>query len=503
MQTLERVWGFDTLKPGQQRVLDAILAEDDNDIICGFPTGYGKSLCYILPAIHANACCVVVSPLCSLIQDQTTKINTLCGNKIAYNMSTVDGDKDCDVQVAITGSGPVLIFSTPERIQSQSMQSLLQVVKHARTESYIVLDEAHLLTEQGYSFRADYLRLGCMRSLLPGARMFCFTATSTSFVRKDLCSTLHMKHVLYFAEPDLRDNLKLTAHVTRKGAKKCSCTDEACLWHLYAKSNPCQCLHRLVSGFAGGEVLVFAVSRRDVEDLSAGLQARLPTKHIEFYHAGLDGDTRTGVQTRFLQGEIDILVATMASFGTGVDMPAVKNVIIHNLPSSVHTLVQTIGRGGRNGLPYTVHLFATEAELCKARVMLQRDIERCKHAAYARYMSDSFQMVERIVFSVVHHGQCLLALLSRAGEMESHNIRVPFTDISQFKTQNAKALRVDRAKWDSKQKTWYLPVGASGSHLPKWCTERESTLSRCTNRCTTCLAPLSKQTRKRLKSPLK
>jgi superfamily II DNA helicase RecQ len=258
-----------------------------------------------------------------------------------------------------------------------------------------------------------------------------------------------------------------------------------------------------VSGFAGGEVLVFAVSRRDVEDLSAGLQARLPTKHIEFYHAGLDGDTRTGVQTRFLQGEIDILVATMASFGTGVDMPAVKNVIIHNLPSSVHTLVQTIGRGGRNGLPYTVHLFATEAELCKARVMLQRDIERCKHAAYARYMSDSFQMVERIVFSVVHHGQCLLALLSRAGEMESHNIRVPFTDISQFKTQNAKALRVDRAKWDSKQKTWYLPVGASGSHLPKWCTERESTLSRCTNRCTTCLAPLSKQTRKRLKSPLK
>ena len=499
VDTMQRIWGFDTLKPGQQRVIDAIFADDNTDLICGFPTGYGKSLCYILPAVHRHQCVLAVSPLCSLIQDQTTKINNLYGEKIAYNMSTVDGDKDCDVNAAIHGKGPVLIFSTPERIQSESMQDLLCVVKNVRTDLYIVLDEAHLLTEQGYSFRADYLRLGCLRDLLPSARMFCFTATSTSFVRKDLCSKLRMQRVLYFSEPDVRENLQLFMHVTRKGAKNCACGDKTCLWHLYSKSNPCQCLHRMISGFAGGEVLVFAVSRRDVEELCSGLRERLPTKHVEFYHAGLDAETRTNVQARFLQGEIDVLVATMASFGTGVDMPAVKSVLIYNLPSSIHTLVQTIGRGGRNGLPYTVHVFANEGEVCKARIMVLRELDRCTNAAYARYVLDSFQMIERLVFAGVHNGQlgqCLIGLLSHAGEMQSVNINVPFSEISEFKSKNTKAPRVDKAKWDSRQKTWYLPVGASGSHLSTWCEPRDAAVPKCTSRCSACLAPLNTKTNK-------
>ena len=368
--TLARVWGFSSLKPAQQEVVDFIGARQrpgSSDLICNFPTGFGKTVCYCLPALHERVRVLVVSPLCSLICDQTEKLNARAGARVALNLSGMGPPEDAKLAAGTSSHGH-LLFTTPERLQGEDFAASLADA-HARDPlAYIVLDEAHLVVEQGYTFRPDYLRLGSLRDAFPGVPIYCFSATCTAYVRQDLAALLRLRAPRHFAVPDARDNLHLCVHHTRKGARQCGCGDAACMWPVYAHGADAggPCVARCVRGLAPGEALVFAATVREVEALHAHLQQRLPTASIGLYHGKLADEERLQTQARFVGGELDVLVATMASFGTGVDMPRVSRVVICGVPTSVHTLVQTVGRGGRGAVnsarPYFVDVFVTEAQ---------------------------------------------------------------------------------------------------------------------------------------------
>jgi superfamily II DNA helicase RecQ len=366
---LKRVWGFGTLKSAQQEVVDFITARTASspDLICNFPTGFGKTVCYCLPALHERVRVLVVSPLCSLICDQTEKLNARAGARVALNLSGMGPPEDAQLAAGACGHGR-LLFTTPERLQGEEFAACLADA-HARDPlAYIVLDEAHLVVEQGYTFRPDYLRLGSLRAAFPGVPIYCFSATCTAYVRQDLQALLRLRTPRHFAVPDARDNLHLCVHHTRKGARQCACGDAACMWPVYAHGPDAAgpCVARCVRGLAPGEALVFAATVREVEALHAHLQQRMPTAGVGLYHGKLPDEERLQTQARFVGGELDVLVATMASFGTGVDMPRVSRVVICGVPSSVHTLVQTVGRGGRGAVnsarPYHVDVFVTEAQ---------------------------------------------------------------------------------------------------------------------------------------------
>ena len=366
---LTRVWGFSTLKPAQQEVVDFITARTSTtpDLICNFPTGFGKTVCYCLPVLRERVRVLVVSPLCSLINDQTEKLNARAGARVALNLSGMGPAEDAQLAAATCDHGR-LLFTTPERLQGEDFAASLADAHGREPLAYIVLDEAHLVVEQGYTFRPDYLRLGSLRAAFPGVPIYCFSATCTAYVRQDLQALLRLRAPRHFAVPDARDNLHLCVHHTRKGARLCACGDAACMWPVYAHGPDAggPCVARCVRGLAPGEALVFAATVREVEALHAHLQERLPTASVGLYHGKLPDEERLQTQARFVGGELDVLVATMASFGTGVDMPRVSRVVICGVPGSVHTLVQTVGRGGRGAAnaarPYLVDVFVTEAQ---------------------------------------------------------------------------------------------------------------------------------------------
>lgn len=176
------------------------------------------------------------------------------------------------------------------------------------------------------------------------------------------------------------------------------------------------------------------------------------------YHGGLDDDERTAIQARFFNKEIDVLVCTMASFGTGVDMPGVRRVVLHGVPSSVHLLVQLVGRGGRDGLPWTVDVFCTPADLVKNRALFDKESSQWK-GEYLRFAIDALEMVE----AFVRGDRCLEALLLRSKHARSTPLQFSFDRLAEFKR-----LHRGRARWSKGLRQWYVPALGRVEGLEAW-----------------------------------
>lgn len=492
--TLARVWGFSTLKSGQEEVVRFILGNTDarEDMICAFPTGYGKSVCYLLPALHLERTVLVVSPLCSLIHDQTQSVNARVGARVAVNFSGMGTHEDA-AALRAHAEGALVVFATPERLQTPQCMAELQDLHARRPFLYLVIDEAHLVTEHGHSFRPDYLKISSLRDAFPHTPAYCFSATCTQYVRAHLTEVLRLRNTRTFAISDARENMVLHVHHVRKNERACTCGLPECTWPLYAHTEPSTAVAGLVRGYAGGEVLVLVGTHREVDATSSALAARMPTRAVAAYHGGMPDDARLQTQARFVAGDIDVLVATTASFGTGVDMQRVSRVVLSGVPNSVHTLVQSIGRGGRNGRAYRVDLLVCEAQIAKARAMLEHELKNTTSPAFARYRLDSFALAERLVrLASAPRGEraCMTALLARSGELASTPLRVPFGELETFKACNRRAARADRARWDAAARSWVLPPDADNAHVRRWAPAPDSRAHEAAacGRCTACTA---------------
>jgi ATP-dependent DNA helicase RecQ len=319
---LHDIFGFPDLRDGQSDVLTAL---GHSDVLAVMPTGSGKSICYVLPALEVGRT-VVVSPLIALMQDQVESLEAVGISATFINSNLDRPEQNRRYQSFINGQTQ-LLYVAPERFVNAAFTTGLA---RAGVELFAV-DEAHCISEWGHNFRPDYLQLGEIRERLGQPRTLALTATANPQVRRDIAQRLGIERsarevVTTIDRPNLTFQVVPFAGMPERRA-----------WlNDYARE------HRGQSG------IVYARTRRVVEELAETLQhAGLKA---EAYHAGLGRELRSAVQRRFTVGETPIIVATNA-FGMGIDKPDVRFVVHVNMPGRIEAYYQEAGRAGRDGDP--------------------------------------------------------------------------------------------------------------------------------------------------------
>ena len=318
---LRDTFGYPDFRGGQARVLEAIAT---HDVVAVMPTGAGKSLCYVLPALEVQRT-LVVSPLIALMQDQVEGLEA-AGVSATFINSNIDRDEANRRYVAFIRGQIPLLYVAPERFQNQRFTAGLREAG----VNLLAIDEAHCISEWGHNFRPDYLQLGAIRERLGMPRTLALTATANPQVRRDIALRLGLVGAAEVVTTVDRPNLTYAV-------ERIDGVNERLQWLIqYARGR---------AGLAG---VVYARTRRTVEDVATALAAAgVPA---EAYHAGLGRDVRTAVQRRFTVGETPVIVATNA-FGMGIDKPDVRYVVHMNMPGRLEAYTQEAGRAGRDGEP--------------------------------------------------------------------------------------------------------------------------------------------------------
>lgn len=345
-ETLKQYFGHDAFLPGQQEVVEYVLAGRDALIL--MPTGGGKSLTYQLPALLLPGITIVISPLIALMQDQ---VDRLQANGIAATFinSTLGAVERSQRERALLNGQLKLVYVAPERLMSDGFLTLLQHVQENIGISLMAVDEAHCVSEWGHDFRPEYRQIGRMRDHFPHVPMQALTATATERVREDILTQLRLRdphiHVASFNRPNL------TYEVRQK--------NKASYGELLA----------LLRGIPDAPVIIYCQSRKGVDALSETLQhdgiRALP------YHAGMSNDQRAENQSRFIRDDAAVLVATIA-FGMGIGKPDVRAVIHYDLPRSLEGYYQESGRAGRDGQPAQCILYFNYGDRIKVEFIIDQ-----------------------------------------------------------------------------------------------------------------------------------
>ena len=319
--SLRSVFGFDSFRPGQEEVVQAVL--DGENVMAVMPTGSGKSLCYQLPAIVRPGLTLVVSPLIALMRDQVRAL-TAAGVEAGSLNSSNDPSENARVQGLLRRGELRLLYVAPERLSRPDMVEMLSEMN----VSLLAIDEAHCVSQWGHDFRPEYLSLGDVARRIGGRlQTLALTATADGPTRDDIEGKLFPSAPRVFVRSFDRPNLRLAFKPKDRSSRQV--LD-------FARAHP------------GDSGIVYCSSRRKVEELAAALTAAglsaLP------YHAGLDKNVRDTNQDRFQQEDGVVMTATVA-FGMGIDKPDVRFVCHADLPSNVEAYYQEIGRAGRDGLP--------------------------------------------------------------------------------------------------------------------------------------------------------
>ena len=347
LEALTRYFGYDSFRPGQQGIVEALLA--GRDVLGVMPTGAGKSVCYQIPAALSPGVTLVISPLISLMRDQVDALNDL-GLPAAFINTTQTPDEQAMVFAQAAAGQIKLLYVAPERLETGRFRDFA-----ARTPiSLIAVDEAHCVSQWGQDFRSSYLGIGDFIAGLPQRPpVGAFTATATERVRRDIVGLLGLRNpavtVTGFDRPNLYfDVVKLE-------------TKYKAAW-----------VARYVADHPDESGIVYCATRKTTEALADTLnQMGHPAVA---YHGGMSPDARETAQRDFITDKVPVVVATNA-FGMGIDKSNVRYVIHHNLPESIEAYYQEAGRAGRDGEPSRCTLLWNESDIVTRRRLLDNDYE--------------------------------------------------------------------------------------------------------------------------------
>lgn len=347
LEALTRYFGYDSFRPGQQGIVEALLA--GRDVLGVMPTGAGKSVCYQIPAALSPGATLVISPLISLMRDQVDALNDL-GLPAAFINTTQTPDEQAMVFAQAAAGQIKLLYVAPERLETGRFRDFA-----ARTPiSLIAVDEAHCVSQWGQDFRSSYLGIGDFIAGLPQRPpVGAFTATATERVRRDIVGLLGLRNpavtVTGFDRPNLYfDVVKLE-------------TKYKAAW-----------VARYVADHPDESGIVYCATRKTTEALADTLnQMGHPAVA---YHGGMSPDAREVAQRDFITDKVPVVVATNA-FGMGIDKSNVRYVIHHNLPESIEAYYQEAGRAGRDGESSRCTLLWNESDIVTRRRLLDNDYE--------------------------------------------------------------------------------------------------------------------------------
>ncbi|MGA2045714.1 MAG: DNA helicase RecQ [Roseiarcus sp.] len=379
---LGRVFGFPGFRPGQEEIIGATLRGED--VLAVMPTGSGKSLCYQLPALAREGLALVVSPLIALMRDQVAQLRELGVSAAALN-SASDADERQRVAEAIKDRSLRLLYVAPERLVRDDMIGLLRSAKI----DLFAIDEAHCVSQWGHDFRPEYLRLREVADALGGVQTIAVTATADGPTRADIVARLFARAPRVFVRSFDRPNLFLA---------------------MRPKANATRQLAERLEAHRGESGIVYCASRRRTEELAA--EFNRPGRRALAYHAGLDHQIRARNQDEFLQNDGVIVCATIA-FGMGIDKPDVRFVFHADMPSSVESYYQEIGRAGRDGLPAdTFTLYGAGDIALRRRQIAEGDAPDARKRIETRKLDDLVSLCE----SARCRRQVLLGLLGEEAE---------------------------------------------------------------------------------------
>ena len=338
-EILKQYWGYDTFRPLQEEIINAVL--QGNDALALLPTGGGKSICFQVPALAKDGLCLVVSPLIALMKDQVENLKSKGINALAVysGMSFIEVKKT--LQNAAYGNYKFLYVS-PERLETTLFLEYLPAINI----NLLAIDEAHCVSQWGYDFRPPYLRIAKLRELIPNVPVLALTASATKIVQDDICEKLQPSHFPYGGNSEaktLNQNTKQKKHswqIFQQSFERSNLSYS--IFNAPSKQNKLLEILKNVPGSA----IVYCKTRKHTKEIADLL--RMNNINADYYHAGLNNEERNKKQESWIQNKTRVIASTNA-FGMGIDKPDVRVVVHYDVPDCLENYYQEAGRAGRDG----------------------------------------------------------------------------------------------------------------------------------------------------------